>query len=364
MKDRASTSKRAGNFSRDSDRWRAVQQNDAAADGQFYYAVRSTGIYCRPSCPSRLPQRENVRFFHTPEAAEAAGFRPCKRCSPNGEELLALHRRKIAAACQMLERADRPIKLAELASKAGMSRFHFHRVFKEITGSAPKAYALARRLERVRNELAQGGTVTSAIYGAGYNSSSGFYRRDSHAMGMKPLEYRKGGAGLCIRYGVALCSLGAVLAAATAKGICAILLGDDPQELPERLREMFPRAELQPAGAEFEATLAQVVAFADNPRGRFDLPLDLQGSLFQQRVWEALCQIPCGQTRSYSEIAQAIGAPSAARAVASACASNRVALAIPCHRVVHRDGSLSGYRWGTARKAQLLKAEGCDARHS
>jgi AraC family transcriptional regulator of adaptative response/methylated-DNA-[protein]-cysteine methyltransferase len=361
MKDRASTSKRAGNFSRDKQRWHAVQQNNAAADGQFYYAVRSTGIYCRPSCPSRLPQRENVRFFHTPEAAEAAGFRPCKRCSPNGEELLALHRRKITAACQMLEGADQPIKLAELASKAGMSRFHFHRVFKEITGSTPKAYASAQRLQRVRKELAQGGTVTRAIYGAGYSSSSGFYRKDSHVMGMKPSEYRKGGAGLCIRYGIAPCTLGTVLAASTDKGICAILFGDDPQELPERLREMFPKAHLELAGADFEATLAHVVAYADNPRGRFELPLDLQGSLFQQRVWEALRQIPCGQTRSYSEIAQAIGAPSAARAVASACASNRVALAIPCHRVVHRDGSLSGYRWGTERKAQLLKAEGCDA---
>ena len=359
MKQAIDRSNNAASYSGDEERWHAVQLNDGSADGQFYYAVRSTRIYCRPSCPSRLPQRENVRFFNTPKAAEAAGFRPCKRCAPDGEDLQALHRRKIAEACQFLDAAVRSVTLAELAGQASMSRFHFHRIFKEITGSTPKAYAAARRIKRVRQRLVKGGTVTSAIYEAGYNAASGFYRKDSRVMGMRPSEYRKGGAGQCIRYGVASCSLGTVLAASTSKGICAILFGDDHQVLPERLREMFPKAELKPAGPDFNKTLMRVVAYADNPQAAFDLPLDVQGSLFQQKVWEALRQIPCGETRSYTEIARAIGAPSAARAVASACASNRIALAIPCHRVVHRDGSLSGYRWGTARKAQLLKAEGC-----
>ena len=341
----------------DRERWQAVRRRDRAADGSFVYSVRTTGVYCRPSCAARLPRRENVRFHATCEEAERAGFRPCKRCRPEGSSLAERQAAAIAKACRMIERGEELPSLATLAHAAGLSRFHFHRVFKAVTGVTPKAYGEAHRARRLRGELSRGASVTEAIYGAGFNSSGRFYATSSELLGMTPSAFRAGGNGVVIRFAIGQCSLGAVLVAATQKGVCAIELGDDPDELVRALQASFPKAKLIGGDAEFKRLIAHVVALVEAPARGLDLPLDIRGSAFQQRVWQALCDIPAGSTVSYSDLAHRIGSPKAVRAVAQACAANKLAVAIPCHRVVHRDGSLSGYRWGVQRKRALLQRE-------
>ena len=344
-------------FTTEGERFDAVARRDAAADGAFYYSVRTTGVYCRPSCASRPARRENVAFHLTCEDAERAGFRPCKRCRPNEAGIAEQHAAAVAKACRLIESAEDAPDLDALAAAAGMSRFHFHRVFRRVTGVTPKAYAEARRSQRVREELSRSRTVTEAIYGAGFNSSGRFYEKSAGILGMTPTDFRAGGARAEIRFATGDCSLGTVLVAATVKGVCAILLGDDSAVLERELQKRFPRASLIGGDRDFKHTVAQVVRFVEAPRMGLDLPLDVRGTAFQQRVWQALRAIPAGSVASYREIAERIGAPKAVRAVAQACATNSLAVAIPCHRVVRHDGGLSGYRWGVDRKRALLERE-------
>lgn len=341
----------------DDRRWAAVLKRDASFDGKFVTAVITTGIYCRPSCAARHPRRENVRFYATCAEAEAAGFRPCKRCTPNAPALKEQHAAKVTEACRLIETAETPPRLEELAANAGLSPFHFHRVFKAVTGVTPKSYAVAHRQNRVREALQGDKSVTEAIYEAGFNSSGRFYAGASQALGMTPRQFRAGGTNAEIRYATAECSLGLVLVAASAKGVCAIMLGDDEEMLVRDLRDRFAKARLIPGDRKFAALVAKVVAFIEAPSAGLDLPLDVRGTAFQHRVWMALRDIPAGETASYTEIAKRIGKPNAVRAVAGACAANKLAVAIPCHRVLRSDGSLSGYRWGKARKRALLARE-------
>ena len=351
-------------FSTDEERWAAVQARAREADGIFYYSVRSTGVYCHPSCPSRGARRANVAFHASREDAEAAGFRPCLRCKPDQPPLAERQAAAVAQACRLIDGALEEPDLDTLAQACGMSRFHFHRVFKAHTGITPKAYAAARRAERLTQRLAQAATATEAAYDAGFNSSGRFYAATPGVLGMTPGRWRAGGGGEQIRFAVAQCSLGALLVAATGKGICSILLGDDPDALVRDLQDRFPKAELIGAEPEFETTVAQVVAFVEAPRIGLDLPLDLRGTAFQQRVWQALRAIPAGGTMGYAELAAQLGMPQGARAVAGACAANPVAIAVPCHRVVRNDGSISGYRWGVERKHALLEREAGQAREA
>lgn len=344
-------------FSTDEDRWAAVRRRDRSADGIFYYSVLTTGVYCRPSCGSRLARRENVGFHTTREAAERAGFRPCKRCRPDAPALAEVRAASVAKACRRIETAQEMPSLDALARVAGMSRFHFHRVFKATTGVTPKAYAAQHRTQRVRDELPRSPTVTEAIYGAGFGSNGRFYATSADVLGMTPTDFRAGGKGAAIRFAVGECSLGSILVAATAKGVCAILLGDDPDALVRDVQDRFPKAQLIGGDRAFEQWVAKVVGFVEAPGLGLDLPLDVRGTAFQQRVWQKLREIPPGATASYADIAQRIGAPKAVRAVAQACASNAIAVAIPCHRVVRSDGGLSGYRWGVERKRALLARE-------
>jgi len=338
-------------------RWEAVRRRDPAADGAFYYSVRTTGVYCRPSCAARLARRENVDFHLTREDAERAGFRPCKRCRPNEAGLAERHAATVAKACSLIDAADEMPSLDALADAVGLSRYHFHRVFRAVTGVTPKAYADARRGERVRQELARSETVTQAIYGAGFNSNGRFYAASDNLLGMTPTEYRAGGNGNVIRFAVGEGSLGSILVAATDKGVCAIEFGDDPDALVHALQDRFPKAQIVGGDHTFEQLVAKVVGFIEAPAQGLDLPLDIRGTAFQKRVWNAIRDIPAGATASYAELARRIGRPSASRAVAQACASNTLAVAIPCHRVVRRDGGLSGYRWGVERKEALLTRE-------
>lgn len=339
-------------------RWQAVLHRDAAADGDFVFAVKTTGIYCRPSCPARRAKRCNVTFYASGAEAEAAGYRACRRCHPDAVSRGERNAAAIAKACRLIETADEPPTLAALAAAAGMSPFHFHRQFRAITGLTPKAFGAARRARRIRSELARDNrTVTEAIYEAGFNSSSRFYETANGLLGMTPSAYKQGGVDAAIRFAIGQCSLGAILVARSDKGVCAILLGDDPDRLARDLQDRFPKAELIGGDAQFEQLVARVVGFVDAPRLGLDLPLDMRGTAFQQRVWQALRDIPAGRTASYAEIARRIGAPAAARAVARACAANAIAVAIPCHRVVRTDGALSGYRWGVERKRALLLRE-------
>ncbi len=341
----------------DAECWDAVRHRDRGADGKFFYAVVTTGVYCRPSCAARLPRRENVRFHPTREAAERAGFRPCKRCRPDAAGLAAQHAAAVATACRMIESAETLPDLDALATAAGMSRFHFHRVFKSVAGVTPKAYAAAHRAQRMRDELPRSLSVTDAIYGAGYNSSGRFYAASGEMLGMTPSDFRAGGKGAAIRFALGECSLGTILVAATAKGICAITLGDDPGALLRDLEDRFPKAQLIGGDDGFEQLVAKVVGFVEAPALGLDLPLDIRGTAFQQRVWQALREIPAGSTASYSDIARRIGRLKAVRAVGAACAANAIAVAIPCHRVVRNDGALAGYRWGLERKRSLLARE-------
>lgn len=341
----------------DEARWAAVVARDASFAGQFYLAVKTTGVYCRPGCPARLPSRANVRFFDTSEEAEGAGFRACKRCRPDQAPLEELHAEKVAEACRLIETAQEAPGLEALADAVGLSPYHFHRIFKATLGVTPKAYATAKRNERMRKRLATAKTVTAAIYAAGFNSNGRFYANSSEVLGMTPSDFRSGAAGQEIRFAIGECSLGRLLAAASAKGICAVFFGDDPNDLRRDLKRQFPRATLVEGDADFEKLAATVIDFVEEPDRGLDLPLDIRGTAFQHRVWEALRRIPAGSTASYAEIAAKIGSPKSVRAVARACASNPIAGAVPCHRVVRSDGSLSGYRGGVERKRALLAKE-------
>ena len=335
----------------------AVQRRDGSQDGAFFYGVRTTGVYCRPSCAARLARRENVSFHPTCAAAERAGFRACKRCRPNEASQAERQAETVRRACRLIEAAEDTPTLADVARRVGVSPFHFHRLFKQVTGVTPKAYAAARRAARLQDGLGAADSVTEAIYEAGYNAPSRFYEGASGRLGMTPGAYRKGGTGAAIRFAVGQCSLGAVLVAATGKGICAIAFGDDPDTLVRGLQDRFPNADFLGDDPAFEATVARVVGLVEAPGQAFDLPLDIRGTAFQQRVWQALRALPPGATASYRDIAAAVGAPAAVRAVAQACAANTLAVAIPCHRVIRSDGALSGYRWGIDRKAALLRRE-------
>jgi AraC family transcriptional regulator, regulatory protein of adaptative response / methylated-DNA-[protein]-cysteine methyltransferase len=338
-------------------RWGAVATRDPRADGQFFYSVKTTGVYCRPSCAARGARPENVDFHVSAEAAERAGFRPCKRCRPDQLSLAGQHAATVADVCRIIENAEHAPTLAELAAHAGLSAFHLHRVFKAITGLTPKQYAVAHRTRRVKAELDRSNTVTEAIYGAGYNSNGRFYEQSNDVLGMTPTAYRAGGANTEIRFAIGECSLGSILVAASERGVCAILIGDDPDALARDLQDRFPRAHLIGGDSQFEQLVAKVVGFVEAPALGLDLPLDIRGTAFQQRVWQALREIPVGQTVSYLQVANRIGAPKAVRAVGAAVGANPLAVAIPCHRVIRHDGSLCGYRWGVDRKRALIERE-------
>lgn len=338
-------------------RWAAVVARDAAADGTFFYSVSSTGVYCRPSCASRAARPENVQFHLTAAAAEHAGFRPCQRCRPDQAPLAVQQAALVAELCRFIERAEQLPSLGVLAAHAGLSTYHLHRIFKAVTGVTPKAYAVAHRASRLRAELTHSGTVTAAIYDAGYGSSGRFYAESDQVLGMTPGDYRRGGANTEIRFAIGQCSLGAILVAASARGVCAIFMGDDPAALARDLQDRFPLATLVGGDAAFEQLVARVVGLVEAPRLGLDAPLDVRGTAFQQRVWQALREIPAGRTVSYTDLAQGLGMPRAVRAVASACAANPLAVAIPCHRVRRLDGDLAGYRWGVERKRALLTRE-------
>jgi AraC family transcriptional regulator, regulatory protein of adaptative response / methylated-DNA-[protein]-cysteine methyltransferase len=336
-------------------RWAPVVARDPQA--KFYYSVKTTGVYCRPSCAARLARRENVQFHETCEDAEKAGFRPCKRCKPDQVSPVEQHAEKIASACRLIESSETPPSLELLAQHVGLSSYHFHRVFKAATGLTPKEYAAAHRDNLVRKSLNKSNTVTGAIYDAGYNSNSRFYETSNRVLGMTPSNYRAGGSQTDIRFAVGECSLGSILVAQSDRGICAILLGDDPDSLARDLQDQFPKANLIGGDAGFERLVAKVVGFVEAPAVGLDLPLDVRGTAFQQRVWQSLRKIPAGSTASYTEVAKLIGSPNSVRAVAQSFGANKLAVAIPCHRVVRNDGALSGYRWGVERKRALLKKE-------
>lgn len=338
-------------------RWASVLARSSAADGTFFYSVKTTGVYCRPSCAARIARPENVRFHPSRADAENAGFRACKRCKPDQPSLGEQHTAMVTEACRLIESLQSAPTLEELANHAGVSGFHLHRVFKAITGVTPREYAAAHRGKRVRKELGRAGSVTAAIYQSGYNSNGRFYGESRQVLGMTPTTYRAGGVNADIRFAIGECTLGSILVARSELGVCAILLGDDPDALARDLQDRFPHATLIGGDAEFERLVAQVVGFVEAPAHGLDLPLDVQGTAFQQRVWQALREIPAGSTASYAEIASRIGSPKAVRAVAQACAANALAVAIPCHRVIRNDGGLSGYRWGVERKRALLERE-------
>jgi len=335
----------------------AVRRHDASFDGAFVYAVRTTGIYCRPGCPSRAPRPENLTFFSTPEAAEAAGFRACKKCHPHADT--KPQNAMIARVCRQIEQAETPLSLAELAGIAGLSPHHFHRKFRAATGLTPKAYAAAIRTRREAAALQTAGSVTEALYEAGYGSASRFYDGAKTRLGMSPRAVRQRGAAQKIRVATAPTSLGAVLVAATETGLCAVQLGDDAAKLRADFCARFANADIS-ADPRLAALVSDVVTLIETPGQARNLPLDIRGTAFQRAVWEALQKIPPGATSTYSKIAAALGKPNAVRAVARACATNELAIAIPCHRVVRQDGNLAGYRWGLARKAALLGREKAD----
>lgn len=344
-------------YATDVARWQAVCTRDAAADGQFLFAVVTTGVYCRPNCAARQPKRENVRFFDTTAAAEAAGFRACKRCRPTGRSVAETQAEAVHQACRLIDEAETPPSLNALADAVGISPFHFHRVFKAVLGVTPKDYAAARRIERLKRELDEGTPVAQAIYGAGYGSPSRVYESTHTTLGMTPAAFQQGAKGKRIDWTVTSTALGPLMIAATPDGVCMIEFGQDATALEQQLQARFPSAERTRADAALAEHVSAVASYIATPSQGLSLPLDIQGTAFQRRVWRALQAIPPGRTASYGEVAAALGQPSAARAVARACATNGLALAIPCHRVVAADGRLSGYRWGVERKRALLAAE-------
>lgn len=346
-------------------RYAAVVARDSAADGAFFYGVKTTGVFCRPSCASRTPRRENVSFHESAQAAVAAGFRPCKRCHPESltanAESAQLHADVVTATCREIDRTVREglaaPTLTQLATLTGFSPFHLQRLFKRATGTTPREYAVAARAERMRTALEHSRSVSAAMHEAGYSSSSRLYEQSTQRLGMTPSRAKRGGGGETIRFAVGETSMGSILVAATEHGICAIQLGDDPDALVRALDERFPKATLVGDDASFAETVARVVALVESPTTTLDLPLDIRGTAFQQRVWRALTTIAAGTTWTYTQLAAVIGQPRAVRAVASACASNEIAIAIPCHRVVRASGDLAGYRWGIERKSALLTRE-------
>jgi AraC family transcriptional regulator of adaptative response/methylated-DNA-[protein]-cysteine methyltransferase len=339
-------------------RWSRIVARDKSADGEFWYSVATTGIYCRPSCPSRGARPRNVWIHDGLAAAKATGFRPCRRCNPDGLSSDAENAAIVLKACRLLEEAEETPSLAELADAVDLSPYYFHRLFKKTIGITPRAYAAECRSRRLRDGLGKAPSVTAAIYEAGFASSSRFYQVSTQMLGMQPRRYRAGGAKEVLAFAVAQCSLGAILVASSAKGVAAILLGDEPDPLVRDLQDRFPNADFIGGDACYEALVAKVVGFVERPGRELDLPLDVRGTAFQQRVWQALREVPVGETTTYSDIAERIGSPKSTRAVAAACAANKLGVAIPCHRVIRHDGALSGYRWGIERKRILLEREG------
>jgi AraC family transcriptional regulator of adaptative response/methylated-DNA-[protein]-cysteine methyltransferase len=341
----------------DARRWAAILARDRYADGTFVFSVKSTGVYCRPSCPARRAKRENVAFHDTMVDAEKAGFRACKRCRPDEASLSARRADIVEAACRALEESEAPLSLDELARASGLSRFHFHRIFKDAVGLTPKAYALAQRRMNIRRELQRSPSVTGAIYDSGFGSSARFYSDAPDALGMSPTAFRAGGKGEVLTVAFGGSELGAILVAASAKGIAAILIGDDRDRLTSDLRDIFPNAEFAKGDRTYAKTVARVIGLVEAPQPQVDLPLDIRGTAFQPRVWAALRSIPLGETATYRDLARQIGHPTAVRAVARACASNPLAIVVPCHRVVRADGNMAGYRWGVERKRLLIERE-------
>jgi len=335
--------------------WQAVLERDRAANGKFVYGVRSTGIYCKPSCPSRRPGREQVIFFTEPQTAEEAGFRACRRCQPREDDAQV---ELIQHACRYIEaHLDEKVSLETLGAELGLSQTYAQRLFKRVMGISPRQYAEAQRLERIKNQLKEGISVTQTVYDVGYSSSSRLYERTPGQLGMTPTSYQRGGAGLLIEYTIVDSPLGRLLVACTERGVCRIGLDESDAVLEETLRHEYPAAQLRQDGARLHPWLNELMRYLSGEQPRLDLPLDIRATAFQWRVWEALQAIPYGQTRSYSDIASAIGQPTARRAVAQACKQNPVPLVIPCHRVVRADGDLGGYRWGVERKRRLLAQE-------
>lgn len=338
--------------------WQAVLTRDTRSDGTFVYAVRSTGIYCNPSCSARRPGREQVVFFPQPEAAEQAGYRACKRCRPQEASVYELQAEMVQHACRYIEtHLEGPLTLDALGKEVSVSPYHLQRVFKRIMGITPRQYAQAYRLGQLKQQLKEGETVTTALYNTGFGSSSRLYEQAPAQLGMTPATYRRGGKSTHIGYTIVDCPLGRLLIAATEKGICAICLGDSDADLETALFSEYPAAEIQRDGVELSQWVNALLNHLSGQQPQLDLPIDVQATAFQWRVWESLRAIPYGSTRSYGEIAQDLGDPKAARAVARACATNPVAIVVPCHRVVREDGSLGGYRWGLERKQQLLAQE-------
>ena len=346
----------------DDPRWARIVARDRTADGFLWYSVITTGVYCRPSCASRRANPKNVLLHDTLEAAKATGFRPCKRCNPDGISIAGENAARVVRACRQIEESKEMPALNDLAEAVGRSPSHFHRLFKAATGLTPKEYAAAHRAARIREGLEAGHSVTEAIYGAGFNSSGRFYENSSNILGMTPTQYRSGGANEEIRFAVGESSLGPVLVASSTKGVAAILLGDDPDALARNLQNRFPNARLIGGDNEYETLVARVVGFVEAPEIGLDLPLDVRVTAFQQRVWRALAEIPVGETVSYGELARRIGEPKSVRGVAGARTPNNLAVAIPCHRVVRKDGSVSGYAWGVERKHGLLDKEAAHRR--
>jgi AraC family transcriptional regulator of adaptative response/methylated-DNA-[protein]-cysteine methyltransferase len=350
--------------------WRAVQARDRGADGAFVYAVRSTGIYCRPSCPSRKPRREQVVFFNLPEAAEGKGFRPCLRCRPHKIHPRDPRAEAVARVCREIEKrihgegngpGESPVTLAALSAPVGMSPHQLERAFRAVMGITPRQYADAQRMRRLKTRLKKGDDVTTALYDAGFGSSSRLYERAPSHLGMTPATYRRGGAGMHIRYTIADSPLGRLLVGATDRGISALYLGESDARLEAAIQKEYPRAEIRRDRNGMEGWIESILAHLRGREPHLDLPTDVQATAFQRRVWEELRRIPYGATRTYSEVARAIGRPKAIRAVARACATNPVSVVVPCHRVVREDGNLAGYRWGLERKRALLEHESATA---
>ena len=347
-------------------RWHAVQSRDRGADGVFVYAVRSTGVYCRPSCPSRKPQANQVVFFRLPEAAEQQGFRECRRCRPRTANLRDPRTQAVAKVCREIdarlkEGNDAPVTLSALSTPIGMSSHQLERAFRSVMGITPRQYADAQRMRRLKSKLKKGDDVTTALYDAGFGSSSRLYERAPSQLGMTPATYRQGGAGMRVNYTIVDSPLGRLLVAATDRGISALYLGESNARLEAALQKEYPRAEIRRDRNGLEGWVSKILEHLRGREPNLDLPTDVQATAFQRRVWEELRRIPYGTTRTYSQVARAIGQPAAVRAVARACATNPVSVVVPCHRVVRKDGDLSGYRWGTERKKALLERESAGA---
>lgn len=338
--------------------WQAVQMKDARFNGIFVYGVRSTGIYCKPSCPSRRPRREQIVFFPSCTSAEDAGFRACLRCHPRKAPARDSQVEMVLRACRAIEaQTEGTLSLNAMGKQLDVSPHHLHRTFKNITGVTPRQYAAAHRLEQFKSGIKEGRDVTDSMYDAGYGSSSRLYEKASEQLGMTPATYRRGGKGMNINYTIVDCHMGRLLVAATERGVCAVSFGDDDQKLESSLAAAYMAADIRRDETDLGKWVKALLAHLDGSQPHLDLPVDVQATAFQLRVWKELRRIPYGATRSYGEIAKAIGQPGASRAVAQACAANSVALLIPCHRVVREDGNVSGYRWGAERKRALLENE-------